>query len=405
MQSEPTEVEPDAEDSALPAAAETSAGQRVFPTVTAAPGSVQVPGAETAGVTAQPSVVGALDPSMGLLVAQMALLGQSNAVPTPELIGQWRTSLQDLVARGTSGIPAIQSFLAQKKDASFNRAISLELGYGSARLGVLEALRGIGGPEATALMATTLEETTAPREVALLAHNLEEAAPGQYLQRAIDISLSQLAASVSDSRNELDVAPLFEVFREYGGAAVVADLEKAVGQWKYYAMSTLAGLPEDAGIPSLLRMADASVRGGDRLEALEMIAQLASSNDAARELLVSQVSNKEIPANFWPYLSSPLAGSQYYPVDTVLTKYPSVQGWSDVQSTHINVGNQNVYSLTSDAAQTPEGIDRQLALVDQLLGVASDATAVQSLQRARQMLQNRLGRAVAQQAPVPPGGP
>ena len=116
-----------------------------------------------------------------------------------------------------------------------------------------------------------------------------------------------------------------------------------------------------------------------------------------------QTSDKAIPANYWPYLTLPLAGYQYFPVDAVLTRYPPVGEWSEIQSTHIEYGNQNVYSIPDDASRTPDGIRARLDLVDRLMQGSPDPAAQRVLQRARDMLQGRLG-ASAGPGGTPAGG-
>jgi hypothetical protein len=339
-----------------------------------------------------------VDPAaMANRVAELKRLSGTNVNLTVESLSDWRTNFMQLVQSGAAALPAIQALLEQRGDAPFSKEVSDALGYGSVRLAALDALRQIGGPEAAALLGKTLGQTTDPREIAVLARNLEEIAPGQYLDQALAAVRSALQTAVSAKDPQMDVAPLFEVLQRYGGASVISELEKATGQWKYYAVTALANLPEGAGIPALLKMADPSTGSGNRLLALETVAQMAAVNPTMADFLVSQVTGKQIPANYWPYLSGPLTGDQYFPVDSVITKFPTLQSWSDLKTTHIPYGNQNLYSVPGELSLTPDVINQRIVLVDQLLSLTSDPTAVRTLQQARGTLQNRLARAVASQ--------
>ncbi len=337
-----------------------------------------------------------LDPTVGALVTGLKQLSGTNAVLTAETVGAWRTNFTALVQAGSSAIPALRAFLDQKVDYPFNREVWQQTGYSSARLAALDALRQIGGPDAIGAMESMLATTQTPKEIAVLARDLEEASPGQYRQQALEAARAGLAAALASKDPTVDVAPLFEVFQHYGDASSISELERAMGQWKYYATIALANLPDNAGVPAILRLADPASGSGDRVVPLQMVAQLAASNPDARQFLAAQVANKSIPPNLWPYLTGPLSGDQYYPVDSAITPYPQLQSWSDLKTTHLSYGNQNLYTLPGEQNLTAEGINQRLALVDELLRSAPDPAAQQALQRARDTLARRSTRAVAQ---------
>jgi hypothetical protein len=229
-----------------------------------------------------------------------------------------------------------------------------------------------------------------------------EASPDQYRAQALASAQEMLAKAAAGKLPETDVAPVFEVFQHYGDASVVPDLEKALGQWKYYATVALANLPDGAGVPAILKMADPASTSGNRTVALEMVAQLAVDHPEVRQFLVGQVSGKTIPPNLWAYLSSPLAGDQYYPVDSAITQYPALQSLSDLKTTHINYGNQNLYMLPGYQSLSTEGIDQRVALVDELLKASPDSAGAQALQQVRETLLNRSARATPQGQQPPP---
>jgi hypothetical protein len=103
----------------------------------------------------------------------------------------------------------------------------------------------------------------------------------------------------------------------------------------------------------------------------------------------------------WPrpeaYLRQPLSGNRYFVADAVLTEYPPVADWTEIQTLHIRTGNQTLHSIPGDASRSPEGIQRHLDLIDQLLGSAQSPLARSSLRSARQVLEERMQRAVAGQ--------
>ena len=346
--------------------------------------------------TRLPSVI---DPAMTALALGLMASAGTNGSMTSEAVQAWRMNLQRLVQSGNAAVPALESFLAQTQDLVFDLDTARALGYRSARLAAFDALRRIGSPEAALLLDQTLGTTGSPREVAALAYELDQLAQGQYRDKALARTRELLAASAGGGDPAMDVAPLFEVFQHYGDASVVNDLVSASSQWKYYAVSALANLPEGAGLPALVRMADPDAGTGDRLIALTLLAQLASGNQTAREAFLRQVTNRRIPASYWPYLNSPLAGDQYYPADGVILAYPTIRSWSDIKSTHINFGNQNFYQLPSDASLTLEGIQRRIAFLDELqaAGVASDPAAAQALRIARETLTSRYNRTAGPQ--------
>ncbi len=383
--------------SLTPPAQSSQAGQRGSKLEKPAPRSETEARASdpTPAVTPQTLASTPVDPAMSGLVAGLLRLGGANAPLTAEAVQTWRTNLQQLVASGVGAVPALQAFLGQNQDAVFDSETARALGYRTARLAAFDALRQIGGPEATAVLDRTLGETTSPKEIAALAFELDQLAQGQYRDKALGRVRDALAAVPGTKTPAADVGPLFETLQRYGDASVVPDLEKASGQWKYYAVSALAHLPDEAGLPSLIKMADPSSGSGNTVIALEMIAQLASTSETAHAVLAAQIANNQIPQNLWPYLIGPLAGDQYYPVEGVLTAYPSVQSWSDVKSTHIAYGNQNLYQLPSDASLTADGLNQRMVLVNELMAATKDPAALQTLQQVQTTLQNRLARVAA----------
>ena len=364
--------------------------------------SVRPGPAAPAGAPALPPAP--VDPAMAALVAGLNRLNWANVPLTAEGIAAWRTNFMQLVQSGPSAVPALRAFLDQKVDYTFSQEAWQGLGYSSARLAAIDALRQIGGPDALAAMQSILGTSSSPREIAVLAWSLEEASPGHYRGQALAAAREGLQAAVSANNPQLDVAPLFEVFQRYGDASAIPELEAAMDRWRYYATIALANLPDGAGIPSILRQADPGSGSGNRLIALEMVAQLAGDNAAAREALINQVKANQIAPDLWSSLTSPLAGDQYFPVDSAITQYPQLQSASDVKTTHLASGNQNFYTLPGYRSLTPEVIAQRVALVDELLGATSDPLAQRALSQARELLSRRYNRPVAQTQPATDSG-
>ena len=333
---------------------------------------------------------------MAVLVADLRQMTGTNAAINAESIGAWKTNFMQLVQSGPAAIPALQAFLAQNVDFPFSKEAWQALGYSSARIAAMDALRQIGGPEATALMETMLGSSTSPREIAVLARNLEEGSPGQYREQALAAARAALGNLANSPNPQTDVAPLFEIFQHYGDASVIPDLESAMGKWKYYATMALANLPEGAGIPTILRLADADSGSGNRVVALEMVAQLATGNTTVRDFLTAQIQGNLIPPNLWPYLAAPLCGDQYFPVDSAITPYPTLQSWSDLRTTHLSYGNQNLYTLPGNQNLTAEAISQRVALIDELLQLTTEPAALRTLQAARNTLSQRSTRTANQ---------
>jgi len=334
---------------------------------------------------------------MGALAAGLKQLGGTNLI-SADSVAAWRTNFAQLLQSGAAAVPALRAFLADKTDYAFNQQAWQATGYPSARVAAIDALRQIGGPDAIAAMQELLSTTQSPRDIAVLARNLDGAEPGQYREQALAAARNALQAAASGN-SAVDVAPLFEVFQQYGDASAIPDLEKAMGQWRYYATIALANLPDGAGVPSLLRMAEPGSSSGNRLIALEMVAQLASDNPAARDFLLAQAGANNIGAAVWPYLASPLAGDQYFPVDSAITLYPQLQSWSDLKTTTISAGNQKLYLLPGYQSLGADALNARADLVDQLLKTATDPAAITALQQARQTLSQRSTRATAQAQP------
>ena len=214
-----------------------------------------------------------------------------------EQAAAWRTNLQQLVEQGATAVPAIREFLLQNTDFDFGPDGQQVLGYPTARTAMFDALAQIGVPLAVAALTEVLQTTADPREIALLGQSLEKLEPGLHQQQAVDAARQSLAMATEGNLPGRDVAPLFEVLQKYGGSSAVTDLEQGARQWNYYATIALAQLPDGAGIPSLVQMADGE-NAGARTAAFQMLAQAASHSFYARAALLDRARQGRI-SEYW----------------------------------------------------------------------------------------------------------
>jgi len=316
------------------------------------------------------------------LMGNLTNIDFSHGPITPEQAEQWKQGLQALTGLGAAAVPAIREFLELNYDLNFTAISGGDLlGQPSLRTALINALQQIGGPEATAEMLQTLQTTTVPSEIALLAQNLEQLAPGQYRQEAFNAANEVLAMASKGQLPGSDVGALFKMFQNYGDSATAAALEQIQSQWKYYAAMSLAGLPAGQGVPGLIQQVQDPAASHDF--AFQMLAQVAAQYPEAGAALLEQARLNQIPDSTWRKIAAGLAGDQYQ-----IGAPPSYAGAGaasapGLKTYHIESGNQNFYSLpvTAEGQAGP-----RIALIDQLLGATSNPAAIQALQNARTAL-------------------
>jgi len=337
---------------------------------------------------AQPVVFGNPTAETRELVQNLVQLQATDGVLTQEQAAEWKENLHKLIMQGAVAVPAVREFLAKNMELDFGEGGSDLFGYATARTAMIDALVKIGGPEAIATMAEALQTTADPREIALLAQGLEKLDPVQHRKEALDAARQTLAMAAEDQLADRDVAPLFEVFQNYGDASAAPDLKNAADRWNYYAVVALAQLPEGAGVPSLIEMVQSM--SGPRLNTLELLAQVSSQYPEARAALLDLARADKILSSEWAYLAPMLAGDQYHFQGSVLDN--SLPGGVANAATagHVLSGNQNFYTAPSAGGLTPERAEQQMALIDELGGLTTDPTAVRALQLARDLVSRRI---------------
>ena len=325
-----------------------------------------------------------LIPTPQKLVARLSHLDLSGGPLTREVAALWQEDFRQLVQRGPAALPAIRAYLETFTDVAFGPAGMRKLGHGSARTALIGALVEIGGSEALAVTLEMMRLTAEPPEIALLAANLERLAPEQpdWRGAATQAAREALTLAASGPPGDQDVAPLFEVLNRYGGISAVPHLEQASGNWNYYASMALAQLPDGAGVPSLVRMAQEQ-KG---TIPVQMLAQLATANPVARNALLELAGMKMIPSSAWPHLQSVLEGQQCHFSDSFFDESGDTASLNGMTMVHIAKGNQNYY-VTMDATRlSNEHIDQQMGLVDALEEVVEDPGAAMVLKEAKRAL-------------------
>ena len=350
---------------AEPVPAATEAGTTVSRSPTTSP--VPVPHAQPSPYTRQ-------------LVASLTQLDFSPQSLTAEQAAQWKLGLQQLVQQGGAAVPAIQEFLEQNRD--WDLGGGSPLGYPSVRAALLDALQQIGGPEAQALMLSTLQATAMPAEVARLARYLEQQSPGQFREEIGSAVRETLAQAAAGQLRGWDVGPLFQVLQDYGNEGAVADLEKNAAIWNNYSTLALAKLPAGEGVPSLIRIAEDSFASGARAAAVEALAQVAFQYPDAGAALLSLARAGKISERSWLIAAEALGGAQQF-IREAGADNASLPAASGVKTYHLESSNQNFYSVPALGGMSNEQINQRVALIDQLLALSPSRAAAQALQNAR----------------------
>jgi len=367
-----------------------------------AAGSVQVN--KTQRATAVPSAPARPQPSpyTQQLVTSLVDFDRTGVPATTEQAAIWKQNLQQLIQQGPAALPAIQQFLDKNEDFVFGTNSAGVLGYTSARRAMFDALAQIGGPEAIGVLAGTLQTTSDPREIALLARSLDHLVPEQYRQQAVEASRQILAMAADGKLDQtVDLAPLFAVLGQWSGAGTgQAALEQASAKWKYYSAVSLGQMPDGEGIPGLIHLVEDPGGSGPvkNIAALEVLTQNALQFPDARAALLKQVRANNLSASTWAYLMPVLSGDQVQFMDSSFGTPPPSDN-SNVRSYHIASGNQNFYTAPPPGGLSPDQISRQMAFVDELLGATSDPAAIRSLQTAKQVLNERTAQTASVTAP------
>ncbi|PWU17436.1 MAG: hypothetical protein C5B50_11365 [Verrucomicrobia bacterium] len=329
---------------------------------------------------------------MRRFVDKLVKLDPEGGPLTPEQVAVWKQNIQLLIQQGPNAIPAIREFLLKNTDFDFSGSGGERaMGYQTARAAMFDALTQIGGPLAVAAMSEVLQSTADPREIALLGQSLEKLDAGLHLAETMEAVRQSLAMAAEGKLPERDVAPLFETIRQYGGQGAVAELEANARNWNYYAMIALGQLPDNAGVPSLIQFASDSSGAanlGLKTAAFQVLAELASKSDDARDALLGAIRGNQLGPYDWQMLAPILGGYQMVYHNSAFDNFLTQVNPNDIRRTHLTFGDQS-YATIPLGSLTEEQINRQSALIDQVLAVTTDPLAQQQLQKARAMLAQR----------------
>ena len=291
---------------------------------------------------------------------------------SPQKAAELKRSFQQLVEEGAGAVPAIGAYLERFQDIDFDPVgAAKQVGYPSLRMGMLDALRQIGTPEAMELCLQTLQTTADPQEIGFLAKGLESQLPPDQFRAVVLAAASEsLAQALNGQWSGRNATPLFEVLQKYGDEEVIGVLEKASSKWNFYATLALAGMPNGAGIPALVRIvqdqAAAAVDNGDF--ALRPLAQAALQFPQARASLLEQARLNQVPEKAWSGIAASLVGN------------------------YIQYGTQLFGSTAPPVVWSKEQIDLRLNLIDQMVAVTTSPTGKQVLQNAHAQVLSRLAR-------------
>ena len=132
-----------------------------------------------------------------------------------------------------------------------------------------------------------------------------------------------------------------------------------------------------------------------RFQSLQVIAQLASSDDEARATLVALARAERLPAHIWPYLARPLSGERACLENTLLDARADVAEDKRTGTVHIVSGNQNLVWARAQGEVSPAEIQRQRSLVDELALVTRDPDGQRVLEQVRALIEQSVQSAVA----------
>lgn len=332
-----------------------------------------------------------------LMERLLALKGKKSLTPE-QLSAAIKGILASLAGLGQDALPAIAAYLAKGDDIDYDEVKVNERVFDrkTARMGLLEALKNIGGTEATELLVATLQNTGRPEEIVMLARMLEKQWPGEYQQAALNAAYQALARISQAQPGTLDVGPLFQVFADLADQQSIARLEQYVSRWPRYAATALAYAPDGAGLPGLVHMLESTQDQSLKETVVQLLGQTASRYPQAASALLEGIRSQEIqvPDYLWPKVAEGLMGNYNFQLVRPKVNYLPVQPTRSPYR-HILYGNlsgwgrETVY-ITDVSDLTAEDIEARLAVIDQMLSADLNRAAVAALENARESLLRRI---------------
>jgi len=280
-------------------------------------------------------------------------------------------------------VPAIREFLGLNRDLDFGSVN--ELGYPSVRAAFLDTLQQIGGREAQGLMLETLQATLVPGEIGRLARSLEQQAPGQFRGEISAAVRETLAQAASGQLRGWDMGPLFSGIAELWRCKHGVGL----GEERFGVELLFGGCPGQPAVRSRNSFADPAgsgvVQQWNAWRCDGALAQVAAQSSDATAALVQLAGSGKFSDRNWTAAAQALGGDRYFIRDTGLDNAQVPTG-SGVKSYHLELSNQNFYSMPALGSMSNEQINQRVAIIDQLLATNPSAAVAQTLQSTRASL-------------------
>jgi len=315
---------------------------------------------------------------IGRLMTMKAVSG--NAPVNRQVIHQF----ESLIEAGPSALPAIRAFLARNQDVEYDTGfaragrdgnIPLEFVIPpSLRLGLLEAVKRIGGSDAEQLLATTLKTTGRGIEVAYLARALQQMAPDKYRDVALASARELLTSPLADPSDPLgkyDRNYLYGVFLLFNDNSVASlaqtQLVLTNGQVDRVALRYLQQMMSTQSIATVSQVYQDPRVAPDQKEPLVRAAlAYAGMDERANQLLQTAINDPNMPADARRNLIEDL----------------NETGFNDP-------GNLTAADI--------DLIRKRIALIERLAAGATDPVNIRAFQEAYKDLNNMLNRLLASQ--------
>jgi hypothetical protein len=311
------------------------------------------------------------------LVNSLAAIDPRKGPLTKEQAEKWKQDLKSLVSQGGAAVPAIREFLDRNVELSYRTGNGGDaLGYSSLRSSMIDALQQIGGPEATQALLGTLGTTALPSEIQQIAQALNQTAPGQYSQDVMNAARQTLDLALNGSLCKEDAAPLFKILESDPNSA--DQMQKAINAYKYYPAIALEQMPNDAGVPTLVKM---SKDPNAPSTVPEMLAEKAATSQDALVALQQMVKDNRLTPMVWQEVISLMSGDQYVYGNQPQPNVPGQQ--IDCQYFHIEFNNQNYSKCKNPTFDAAKGI----AALNQIAGTTTDPNIRTVIQQRIQQLQ------------------
>lgn len=196
--------------------------------------------------------------------------------------------LDQLAQGGASALPAIQQFLAGKRDVAYSGAGRNAMLPPTLRMGLFDVVRQIGGAEAEQVLSENLLAAGRSAELAYLSQLLEELAPGRYRDATLTTARNLLAGGkVTDAGERNGLYDLLLQMKDTSFASTAqAGLVQGDGKVDRGALRYLQqSLGEKSLEAAVQTFQDARVVDADSKEALGRLAlSFVGANDKALEL-------------------------------------------------------------------------------------------------------------------------